>query len=66
MILVYKQIEEGGLQSMKNTQNVFVIGAIFVALVLAVATPAEAQRDYEPLQRVGDYFLIFRRKSPSS
>jgi len=27
----------------------FVIGAVFVALVLAAAAPAEAQRDYEPL-----------------
>jgi len=34
---------------MKKTRNGFVIGAIFVALVWAVATPAEAQRDYEPL-----------------
>ena len=24
------------------------------------------QRDYEPVSRIGDYFLIFRRKSPSS
>jgi hypothetical protein len=23
------------------------------------------QRDYEPLQRIGDYFLVFRRSSPS-
>ena len=34
---------------MNKTRNGFVIGAIFVALVWAVATPAEAQRDYEPL-----------------
>ena len=27
----------------------FMIAAVFVALVLATAVPAEAQRDYEPL-----------------
>jgi len=34
---------------MKSSRHFFVIGAIFVALVFAVVTPAEAQRDYEPL-----------------
>ena len=34
---------------MKNIRQFFVIGAVSVALLLAVATPAEAQRDYEPL-----------------
>jgi len=34
---------------MKSSRHFFVISAIFVALVFAVVTPAEAQRDYEPL-----------------
>ena len=35
--------------SMIRNRQYFVIGAVFVALVLAVAVPAEAQRDFEPL-----------------
>jgi len=34
---------------MVKDKNLFVIGAVFVALVLAAAAPAEAQRDFEPL-----------------
>ncbi len=34
---------------MNNIRQYFVIGAVFVGLVFAVAAPAEAQRDYEPL-----------------
>ncbi len=35
--------------SMIRNRYHFVIGAVFVALVLAAAAPAEAQRDFEPL-----------------
>ncbi len=35
--------------SIKLNRSIFVIGALFVALVLGAALPAEAQRDYEPL-----------------
>ena len=35
--------------SMKLNQRHFVIGSVFVVLVFAVALPAEAQRDFEPL-----------------
>ena len=35
--------------SMIRNRYHFVIGAVFVALVLAAATPAEAQRSFEPL-----------------
>ena len=35
--------------SIKVNTSVFVIGALFVALVLSVAAPAEAQRDFQPL-----------------
>ena len=34
---------------MKLNQRHFVIGSVFVVLVFAVALPAEAQRDFEPL-----------------
>ena len=34
---------------MKEKRSNFVIGAVFVALVLSAAMPAEAQRDFEPL-----------------
>ena len=35
--------------SMKLNQSHFVIGSVFVVLVFAMALPAEAQRDFEPL-----------------
>ena len=35
--------------SMIKSRYQFVIGAVFVALILAAAVPAEAQRDFEPL-----------------
>jgi len=34
---------------MNDNRQFFVIGAVFVALVLAAVAPAEAQRDFEPL-----------------
>jgi hypothetical protein len=43
------KINEGGSMSMIRNRYHFVIGAVFVALVLAAAAPAEAQRDFEPL-----------------
>jgi hypothetical protein len=35
--------------SIKENRSAFVIGAVFVALALSVAMPAEAQREFEPL-----------------